>query len=219
MTLDLSEAARLAGLGDGAPEELRSRLSETALELQESVTPRYLYRVYPLRCADGGIELSGSGITLAGGTAERMLKTCDRAALLACTLGAGFDTMLRREQARDMSRAVLLDACGSAWVEAGCDEAEAEMKTRFPDSFLTDRFSPGYGDLPLSLQKGICDALDAFKRLGLSLTESFLLNPVKSVTAIVGISDTPQPARIRGCEFCAMGENCAFRKEGGNCGR
>ncbi|MCD8211815.1 MAG: methionine synthase [Oscillospiraceae bacterium] len=219
MTLDLSEAARLAGLNDDAPEELRERLRDTALKLQESVTPRYLYRVYPLRPADGGIGLTGSGITLTGETAERMLQGCDRAALLACTLGAGFDAMLRREQARDMSRAVLLDACGSAWVEAGCDEAEAELQERFPDSYLTDRFSPGYGDLPLSLQKGICDALDAGKRLGLSLTESFLLNPVKSVTAVIGISPKPQPARIRGCEYCAMGENCAFRKEGGNCGR
>ena len=86
-----------------------------------------------------------------------------------------------------------------------------------PDSFLTDRFSPGYGDLPLSLQPEICSALDAARRLGLHVTEHFLLNPSKSVTAVIGLSDRPQMARIRGCGHCAMYETCALRKGGKRC--
>ena len=126
--------------------------------------------------------------------------------------------MLRAEQARDMAKAVLLDACGSAWVEAGCDQAEREIAARFPGQYLTDRFSPGYGDLPLSLQPAICGMLDLGRRLGVHVSERFLMNPSKSVTALIGISDRPQMARIRGCAYCAMRETCTLRKGGTHCG-
>ena len=117
-----------------------------------------------------------------------------------------------------MAKAVLLNGCGSALVEQGCDAAEAELKARFPDFYLTDRFSPGYGDLPLTLQPSICAALNAQRRLGVTVTPSLLLNPSKTVTAFIGLSDRPQQARIRGCAFCAMRETCTLRKGGKHCG-
>ena len=160
----------------------------------------------------------GTNVTLTGSSAHRMLTQCCQAVLLACTLGSAFDRMLLSAQARDMAQAVILDACGSAYVESGCDDAERELAARFPDRFLTDRFSPGYGDLPLSLQPDLCAALDTPRRLGLHVTKSLLLNPVKSVTAVIGLSDRPQPARIRGCAYCRMRETCSMRKGGNHCG-
>ena len=50
------------------------------------------------------------------------------------------------------------------------------------------------------------------------MTESLLLNPVKSVTAVIGLSDRPQMARIRGCAYCQMRERCTLRKGGKHCG-
>jgi len=147
-----------------------------------------------------------------------MLEQCDQVVLMACTLGTQFETLLRREQARDMSRAVILAACGSAWVEAGCDQVEQELAHCLPNRYRTDRFSPGYGDLPLSLQPKICAALDTQRRLGLYVTESYLMNPSKSVTAIIGLSDWPQMARIRGCAYCSMRETCKLRVGGKHCG-
>ena len=161
--------------------------------------------------------LRGSGVALPGSLAGRMLAQCGQAALLACTLGAGFETMLRAVQARDMARAVILDACGSALVEAGCDAAERVIAARCPGQHLTDRFSPGYGDLPLEVQNAICTALDAPKRLGVQVTESFLMNPSKSVTAVIGLADAPQPARVRGCAYCSLAERCALRQGGKSC--
>ena len=146
-----------------------------------------------------------------------MLAGCGQAALLACTLGARFDAKLLALQARDMAKAVIYDALGSALVEAGCDEAERELAGRFPDMHLTDRFSPGYGDLPLALQPRLCAALDAERRLGITVSQSLLMNPVKSVTAVIGLSDFPQPARIRGCACCNLRETCTIRKGGSTC--
>lgn len=215
MELDIDEALRYLGAGNA--EALRRDMAGAAEALTRAVRPRHVYRVFPLSHTREGAVLEGSGVTLPGETARRMLEDCDQAVLFLCTLGAGFETMLRAWQARDMARAVMLDACGSAWVEAGCDEAERELRARFPGRYLTDRFSPGYGDLPLALQRPVCAALDARRRLGVQVTESFLMIPTKSVTAVIGLSDRPQAARIRGCGFCAMAKTCTLRKGGKTC--
>lgn len=217
MELNVDEALRYLGAGNGAPDSLRREVEKAAGRLTAAVRPRYIYRVFPLVQEKDQFLLVGSGVTLTGSSARVMLSQCDRAVLLACTLGTGFDTLLRTEQARDMAAAVILDACGGAWVEAGCDEAERELREKLPGAYLTDRFSPGYGDLPLKLQPDICAALDAQRRLGIHVTQSLLINPVKSVTAVIGISDQPQMARIRGCAFCSMRQTCTLRKGGKSC--
>ena len=217
MELDINEALRYLGAGGRAPEELRREVSAVAAVLTAALRPRYTYRVFSLVREGDRFLLPEAGITLSGRSAGRMLAQCSQAVLLACTLGTAFDTMLRTEQARDMARAVILDTCGSAWVEAGCDEAERELAARMPGRYLTDRFSPGYGDLPLDLQPAICAALDLRRRIGVHVTGSLLLNPAKSVTAVIGLSDRPQAARIRGCAYCMMRETCPLRKGGKSC--
>lgn len=217
MELNVDEALRYLGAGSGPPDSLRREAEKIARRLTAALRPRYVYRAFPLVREGDGFLLPGTGVALTGNSARTMLAQCGRAVLLACTLGTGFDTMLRAEQARDMAAAVILDACGSAWVEAGCDAAEQELRDKLPGLYLTDRFSPGYGDLPLELQAAICGALDAQRRIGVHVTKSLLINPVKSVTAVIGISDRPQRARIRGCAFCAMNQTCTLRRGGKSC--
>jgi len=213
--LNMEEAFRYLGVSVPS-EQMRSDMAIVAEKLMAAVQPRYAYRVFSLERRSQGMYLTEADICLPGRDAEKMLAQCDKVALLACTLGAQFDALLRTEQVRDMARAVMLNACGSAWVEAGCDQAERELAAQMPGRFLTDRFSPGYGDLPLTLQPNICSALDTMRRLGLYATEHFLLNPTKSVTAVIGLSDQPQMARIRGCDHCSMRETCTLR-QGGTC--
>lgn len=235
--LDLSEPLRYLGVRGEPDPALYAELSAAADKLTRLVTPRYVWRVFPLSLQEEKLALEGSGLSLTGTLAKRMLADCSQAVLLVCTLGAGFESLLRAEQARSMARAAMLDACGSAWVEAGCDAAEAEISARFPGLHRTDRFSPGYGDLPLAVQRDVCTLLDASRRLGVQVTDRFLMNPSKSVTAVIGLSerpqavgrppdrslgqspnDDPQPARIRGCGFCNFRETCEFHKEGKTCG-
>lgn len=216
MRLDQEEALRYLGAA-GADGALRQAMAEAAEWLEAHVAPRWVYRVFPLTAAEGGVTLEGAGVTLTGRLAKTMLVDCRQAALLACTLGQPWERLMREEQARDMARAVMLDACASAYVEAGCDAAQAEIAARMPGLYLTDRFSPGYGDLPLSLQPSILRALDATRRLGLHATETHLLLPQKSVTAVIGLAERPQGARIRGCGFCNLREHCTLRQRGG-CG-
>ena len=213
MQVNIREALRYLGAGPDAATETLVR--EAAAELERTAQPRWVYRVLPVEQGENGVTLGD--ITLPGALAASMLRDARQAAILVCTLGAGFETLLRAYGARSMARAVALDACGSAFVETGCDAAQRELAARFPERHLTDRFSPGYGDLPLAIQAELLAVTDAQRRLGLSLTESLLMVPSKSVTAIIGICDTPQPARIRGCAFCSRNKTCTFRKGGTIC--
>ena len=64
----------------------------------------------------------------------------------------------------------------------------------------------------------ILRAVDAGRRLGVTATASCLMIPAKSVTAVIGLSDKPQGAKIRGCAYCTLREDCAYRKRGTVCG-
>lgn len=216
MTIAVKEALRYLGIRDADPETL-ARAAAQAQALESRLTPRYVYRICALQKRPDGWLLQDANLLLPGRLADQMLGECHLAALLLCTLGAEFDAMLRAVQARDMADAVVLDACGSVYVEAGCDSAQAEIAARYPDLYLTDRFSPGYGDLPLSLQGDWLRALNGEKRLGVCETEAHLLLPAKSVTAVIGLSHRPQPAIIRGCGVCALRDVCAYRKRGLTC--
>ena len=201
----------------GEAGDLREQVAHAATKLSETLPPKWVYRAFPLIHTPEGAVLDGSGVTLTGDLAVKMLHECDTAVLLCCTLGIAFEQRLKAVERRDMGEAAILDACGSAWVETGCDMAQEEIAERFAPRFLTDRFSPGYGDLPLSLQPAVLGALDAERRLGIHLSDSFLMTPAKSVTAVIGVADTPQPARVRGCGYCAMREICEYRKGGTTC--
>ncbi|MBR3874354.1 MAG: methionine synthase [Clostridia bacterium] len=202
--MDISEVLRYAGVSTDADESLRQRAEQIAQELCNAISPKWVWRVLP-------------SIDLPGQTAQTMLADCHSVCILVCTLGAAFDARLRAMQARDMSDALLLNAAGSALVEEGCDAAQREIAARFPQAFLTDRFSPGYGDLPLTVQPMLCELTDAQRRLGVHVTDTFLLNPVKTVTAVIGLSDRPQKARIRGCAYCGLRDTCSLRKGGKRC--
>ena len=218
MRPDIDEAMRYLGVRSDPQGELRTRMTSLAEELCSRCMPRWIWRAFPL-AHEGDQPVIGLGpvpLSLPGKSARAMLGGSERCVILVCTLGLTFDTWLRQEQARDMQRAVMLDALGSAFVEAACDAAEREIAAHLPRKHLTDRFSPGYGDLPLTLQPALLSVTGAH-RIGVTLTDSLLMNPQKRVSAIVGISDTPQPARIRGCAHCHLREHCAYRKAGTTC--
>lgn len=216
LPLDLHMAMRYLGMTSSDPGQAQA-VRETAAQLMERIKPRFTYREFAVERKGDAIALPDAGLMLSGQMARTMLADCERAVLMVCTLGATFDAWLRTEQARDMAHAVILDACGSAYVESGCDAAEQEIAARHPQSFLTDRFSPGYGDLPLELQPDILAATDAVRRLGVTVSPSNLMNPSKTVTAVIGLADRPQRARIRGCAYCSMRKDCPYHERGERC--
>ena len=131
----------------------------------------------------------------------------------------GVDRLLTRNSVSNMADAVIMDACASTAIENVADNFEMDLRREVEAEglYLTDRFSPGYGDLPLSAQKKLCAALDTGRRIGLSLSPSLLMIPGKSVTAVLGIADMQKSLRKRGCENCSLFRDCMYRRDGKNC--
>lgn len=214
MQPDIDEALRYLGVRGEPDNSLLTQMTDLASALSSRITPRHIWRVLPVIHEASGLKLGS--LPLPGRTAARMLADCHQCAVLVCTLGTSFDVWLRQLQFRDISQAVMLDALGSAYVEAACDAAEKEISAHFPKQYPTDRFSPGYGDLPLDIQPQLIEASGAH-RIGVYTTPSFLLLPQKSVSALIGLADKPQMARIRGCSYCTMNKTCTLRKAGKTC--
>ena len=170
---------------------------DAVLELVESVTkeamPLLRYRVC-WRDADLlHTEESVSFATLCTKSRDlcRNLQNCTRVLLFAATVGLELDRLIARYSKASPSRAVALQALGAERVESLCDAFLTDMKSFYQKEglLMRPRFSPGYGDLPLCMQRDIFRLLDCPGKIGLSLNESLLMSPTKSVTAVVGLYD------------------------------
>lgn len=206
--LNRYEAARYLG---GAKVEMNDAMSklidECEAELLKTARPKYLYSV---------AQLPDEALT-AGDDIKNHLSNCTRAVIMCATLGSEVDRLLRVTQVRDMARAVVLDSLASVAAEQICNKVDALIAARYPGYHMTYRFSPGYGDYPIELQREFLRRLDAPRKIGLSANESFLLIPSKSVTAIAGLSLSPVDAKKRGCATCNLRKTCQYRKNGEHC--
>ena len=99
------------------------------------------------------------------------------------------DRRIARAKLGSPAKGLLMHAIGAQQVEGACDLLCRLLAKQFPDRQLTDRFSPGYGDLPLTLQRDVMNALDCGRTVGITLTDSLLMTPSKSVTAIIGMKE------------------------------
>ena len=216
--LNIEEALRYMGCPpEKADLATRALAQSCAQELIPVLRPRWAYRVFDIVQEEGGVRLS-CGLLLPGEDLKGHLAGCDRAALFCATLGAGADALIRRWESADMARALALDCCAAAAVEQVCDQIEGEFQGMFPGCHFPFRFSPGYGDLPITLQNQLLDLLDAPRRVGLTASASHILIPRKSVTAILGVADQPIAQSVRSCLSCPAHDNCSYRKSGGHCG-
>lgn len=114
------------------------------------------------------------------------LSGCREAFVFAVTTGIAVDRELARLQIISQAEHFVTDAIASAAVDSFCGEAAAEMKKGLR---CAPRFSPGYGDLSLTLQAPLLQRLNAFELLGITLGSTYLMTPMKSITAIMGIRE------------------------------
>ena len=161
----------------------------------EKLQPRVVYLKREI-LRSGARE--GTSLIPRGNAVQSMLSPCKEAILLAGTFGAQSERMLLRMQVQDVSKALLLDAVLSAGVEALMDAKEEAFRSQIEAEgrYLTDRFSPGYGDMPIAQTREICEVLDTQRRIGLTVSQSGIMIPRKSVTAVMGISDKPVTRRL-----------------------
>ena len=213
-TLNMNEILKYLGFrGQELTEEIAAQIRRCTDEVLAAATPRLTYRHAPLE--DGAVL----GVTFAGNDIPRMLEPCEEVVLFGATLGPGVERLMMRYEVVNAADSVIMDACASTAIENICNNFESDMRraVEAEGRYLTDRFSPGYGDLPIAEQPNFFALLDMTRRIGVSLTPTTIMVPRKSVTAIMGIARTPQPHRPPDCEHCLMFRTCPFRKAGRRC--
>ena len=194
-------------------DRLESQIASCIDAVVKSSRPRLTYRIMDVR---NGLP---DGLDLGGNDIKTLLYPCKQAIIMAATLGPEAEDLLRRTEVLDMADAVIMDSAQSTAIENVCDNFEFDMRCSYKAQglWLTDRFSPGYGDMPLEDQKQIIAVLAAGKRIGLTLTPGNIMVPRKSVTCIIGISPERQSLVRRGCGTCTLNGSCAYRKGGLHC--
>ena len=156
-------------------------------EIREKISPRVAFLRLPIERTDGCLCI---GDIKTESTA--LLKTLDgysEAVIFAVTLGTDVDRLIRSASLVSKLRGFILDSVASAYAEALCELAEKKIFNALDGVILGKRFSPGYADLPLSVNRELLSLLGSDKNIGIYILDSALMSPRKSVTAIIGVKE------------------------------
>ncbi len=159
-----------------------SLIEECFNQLKDNVNLKYVSGKVKIKFENGKFDL-GFG-EFESKSLEKNLGDCKEAYVFLITLGYECDRLLNKLSLISPSRHFICDALASSFAESVCDKAEEIIKEGTP---CRVRFSPGYGDLPLSVQPKLLEMLNAQKLCGITINNSYLMSPSKTITCIMGI--------------------------------
>lgn len=148
------------------------------------------------------------GIVLESDDLSFYFKDCDQCIVVLGTLGNEIDRRIKYYEYVHMAKAVVFDAVANAYIEQCLDEYQNHCPFA-----CTYRFAPGYGDIPIALNKQLYESLDAYKHLGVSVNKGGLFVPLKSILGICGNTTNI----TKSCMSCIRQQDCVYRKEGRVC--
>lgn len=212
MRFDKQDTLRYLGVKGEADEAVLRLLDRAKAALEDAAQPRHALLRIPL-------SVEGSTVKTPVFTADspalaKHLADAKEAYLFAATLGAEVDRLMNRCTKVDMAFALALQAAAASALECYADDVSAEISRSLAGEglFLLPRFSPGYSGFSIEYQTEFLTALSADRRIGLSETASHMLTPLKSITALIGITSKKQPCNEHKCAACPN-TGCAYRKE------
>jgi len=207
--IPIKNVYRYMGLGSTEPNSaLKDITKRSILDFMQAVNYKACYTIVPVAVSETGVDF-GAFFAESKSLAKNH-KGCDMSVLFAATTGAKPELQRKRAAVTSPSQALVLDAIGTAAIESFCDRLCDEWADEFDGCLLRPRFSPGYGDLPLGLQKTLLTYLDSSRKAGIVLTDSYLMIPQKSVSAIVGIGKKGCITKVHDCTLCEKSD-CEFR--------
>ena len=184
------EIFRYLGYRGTEPDEnVREKVERCVRELKEVSGPRSVSSLFPLGREEDVLVFAGMRVR--SRSLWKNLEGCSRVILFAATLGLGPDRLIQRASVRKASDMIIYQAAAAAMIEEVCDQLNREWEERIrrEGGSLRPRFSPGYGDFALEHQREFLQAIDAARGAGITLTESCLMVPSKSVSAVIGVAE------------------------------
>ncbi len=164
--------------------ETEKMLNECIEETRNKLSYKICYCILPVKIKNKYIDFGIFSVT--SGKLALNLKNCEKVIIFGATLGTEIDRLIMKYGKLSPTKALFFQGIGAAGIETLCDEFLKDIKNELNVN-LKPRFSPGFGDLELTTQKDIFKVLDCSKKIGLTLNDSLLMSPTKSVTAFVGI--------------------------------
>ena len=181
---DKNMACRFMGCKSTALSESLADVYEECLELyMQSADLKAVVRETSVSFEEDDVIAFDFG-TVKSESLRKNLEGCSRAFVFAATAGSEIDRMMKRLSLSSEAESMVFSCIASSGVECWCDYINEKLGEKYN---LKPRFSPGYGGVSLEIQKNIFDFLDVQRKIGVSLTQSLMMVPVKSVTAIIGI--------------------------------
>ena len=206
LEISAAETRRYAGLKKAQNFDERN-ITDACDEALLLLSVRGIYKIYDYDC-ENHIVKSEPPFEITGNSIIKHLAGCEKAACIAVTVGENIENEVTKKfDAGNYVSSVLLDAAATAAVEQAADELEKAVAREVAKNSLKMRwrFSPGYGDWQLENQKKFFYVTGA-PEIGMKLTESLMLVPRKSVTAIIGlekiISDNKNILQKKSCATC-----------------
>lgn len=190
-----SETARYLGYSKtSAPDsQITSLIQKAQDEMGKIIMPKAVFSNFDLSLQNSSENVSKpviqfADVFLPSSDLYNNIYDCSEVFIFAATLGPQVDSFIRKTQYSDTAYASVLQATGAMYIEVFVDLLNDHIKSLCAQKgFSTKpRYSPGYGDVPLSTQKDFFRLLPCTK-IGLSLMDSLIMAPEKSVTAFIGV--------------------------------
>lgn len=186
---------------------VNSLLDEIALITQ----PQCVFQIFNGEIFPAEIKLNDANVLHTGNVITYLLKGSTRFSLFVATAGKEFQLYFDRLKKRDdMVETFIADTIGSLIAERAGDIMELLLEKEIGTDKHTNRFSPGYCGWSLSNQKEIFNLMGG-NPCGITLSDVFLMNPIKSISGIIGIGEKVNE-KVYGCKFCEL-ESCYKRKK------
>ena len=198
------------GYGKNAVNDiLNSEIDACISEMTDAIDFRACYTISPLAANDNTIEFSSFKVESQKLFAN--LKGCSFAIVFVATVGINADRLIQKYAAVSQTKAFVLNAVGTAAIEAFCNYLESYFTDEYKNEtkFLRPRFSPGYGDFSIKYQTNILQLCQSYRKIGVSLTESLMMIPTKSVSAVIGVSNKNFKICKNKCDDCTQ-KHCVY---------
>lgn len=174
-------------------ERQREKFKSIMMKAFALCNPTGAWLELPLLLNDGSRVVFEGGYEIKSHSIAELLRNCDSAFFMGVTVGGAVSALANEYiNAGDGALALIADAVGSETAEAAIDWLNSYLAgyARRKGKVLTSqRFSAGYGDFLLENQRLFYEILD-LQNFGVSLTDTFIFVPEKTVTAIVGAANT-----------------------------
>lgn len=173
---------------DQVPEKTGRILEEIMEQGKALLRPRATYGLFDAATPEPGVTLLAASLRASSRSLHERLQGCRRAVLFAATIGAESDAWIHEVMEKgEMTRGLLADAyASSAAIALGLEVETLAARVLSGEGLsATKRHAPGYGDWPLSDQSPLC-GLVVSERIGISVTEDFLMIPAKSISGVIG---------------------------------